>query len=453
MPRLKASSQVTGAGDIITHIQGQKTMYRVNLTSESCTKAISPIDWVKTSLVGIMHQFHSPGITPTEVATPHVEAQRLGVLPILRHFFQRLKVREIIDRHSPKPDSEVSNGECVEAMVMALFLDKEHALSRVRGLLEGYDVEGVFRPGVTASHFHDTRLGECLDDLYDLAPTMYGDIVASAIKEFQLVIKRLNLDATKILLHGDYACFEDYMAHAVTIAFPERGWNPENRWDLKQLLFELVVTEEKIPLLYAMGDGNASETSEYLKIMRRLDTIQADLSKAVLVADCKMCAAATLREAAAQQLRLVTLLPESFGLRQDLIRQASNEAETGEELRLLLTTDEGEEYRGRSFRVPFLVDFVKGDVIETKTVWWRYLIVHSSQKAQLAKESRERGVRDERESLDRDKKKYQAEKLFACEADAKQEGEAWIKRRKLAHHRVTCTPIPGVIRKGCGRRG
>lgn len=30
----------------------------------------------------------------------------------------------------------------------------------------------LFRPGVEAGHFHDTRLGEALDDLSEKAPTL-----------------------------------------------------------------------------------------------------------------------------------------------------------------------------------------------------------------------------------------------------------------------------------------
>lgn len=56
-----------------------------------------------------------------------IEVKKLGALPIIGHFLNRLGVREIIDGHTPKPGSEVTNGECIEALLMAIFLDKEHA--------------------------------------------------------------------------------------------------------------------------------------------------------------------------------------------------------------------------------------------------------------------------------------------------------------------------------------
>jgi hypothetical protein len=153
-------------------------------------------------------------------ASVSVNVRKLGPLPIIRYFLDKLEVRSIIDSYSPKPNAIVSNGECIEALVMSIFLDKEHALSRVSAILSEYDLERLFRPGVSGAHFHDTRLGECLDDLYEYAQTIYGDLVAKAIRVFRLDLRRLSLDASKILLHGDYACDDDYFKHLETVAFP-----------------------------------------------------------------------------------------------------------------------------------------------------------------------------------------------------------------------------------------
>lgn len=238
---------------------------------------------------------------------PTISTLKLGPLPIIRYILDRLRVREIIDAAIPAPEAYVSNGECIEALVMAIFLSQQHALSRVSEVLAGCDLERLFRPGVHASQLHDTRLDEALDELFENAPLMYGTIVGQAIKEFHVRIGRMNMDITKILLHGEYVGAEDLREKFPEIAMPERGWNPEGNWDLKQLLFNLMVTEEKIPLLYSLGDGNASETNEYLAMMKRLNTIQADVHKAVLTIDSKGCDAKTLWEAREQKLRLVTL--------------------------------------------------------------------------------------------------------------------------------------------------
>lgn len=389
-----------------------------------------------------------------EEAAPQVyaETHRLGPLPIIRHFLDRLEVRKFVDELSPKPDSAVTNGECVEALVMSIFLDKEHALSRVRSVLSGYDLPSVFRPDMSVVHFHDTRLGECLDDLYIHAPTIYGDIVAKAIREFHVTIRRLNLDISKLLLHGEYHCDEDYLDHADSIVFPERGYNPEGRWDLKQLLLQLLVSEECIPLLYRHGNGNASETHEYLELLKKLDTIQADISKAVLLADCKMCSAVTLLEAAEQQLRLVTLVPESFSLQGELIEMASREDDLPV-LRVSGTPGEDDwvEYRGKSYRIHLLIDVKSGGTRRTKDTWWRYLVVFSSAKAKQAQEKRKEEKQDERKSLEVDLARYSKEQLFACQADAEKEAKGWIKKKKLRYHQVAVQKVEEKVKRGRGK--
>ena len=381
-----------------------------------------------------------------------VETKRLGPLPIIRHFLDRLEVRSLIDSLCPKPGATVSNGECIEALVMSIFLDKQHALSRVAGLLEGYDLPFLFRSDFDASCLHDTRIGECLDDLYENAQTIYGDIVANAIRVFHIKSRRLNLDISKLLLHGEYDCPNDYVDHAETIAFPARGYNPEGRWDLRQLLFQLLVDEECIPLLYRLGDGNAAETNEYLALLKRLDTIQADVSKALLAVDCKMCAASTLMEAAEQQLRLVTLVPESFSLQRDLIASASQE-----DLPVLLqVTEKGtgkvSEYRGTSYRVPLLIDVEADGVRHTKNTLWRYLVVYSSEKARLAQEQRDSDREEERARLEKETSRYSDDKLFACRADAETDAQAWIKNQKLRFHRIIWEIVQDKVKQGRGKK-
>ena len=394
---------------------------------------------------GHMSQILPGKQSPSQVREPSLSTKKLGSLPIIRHFLNRLKVREIIDVAAPKPGALVSNGECIEALVMAIFIDQRHALCRVSEVLSGYDLEQLFRSGVNSGHFHDTRLGESLDELCEGAQTIYGDIVGQAIREFQLRIRHMNMDITKVLLHGEYQVPEEFQEKFPEIAIPERGWNPHGRWDLKQLLFNLIVTEDKIPLSYSLADGNACETTEYLHMMRRLDTIQADVSKAVLKIDSKGCDAKTLIEAAKQQLRLVTLVPENYGIQKDLRKVACQK-----EMNLLFTTDEGDQYYGLSVERPMLIDFVRKKEVPIDRMW-RYEVVYSSGKAARAHETRQQNIADERERLEKSLIKFSAKKVFACCQDAEQEADAQIKELKPEYHKINRSVQQGVVVRGRGR--
>ena len=126
-----------------------------------------------------------------------------------------------------------------------------------------------------------------------------------------------------------------------------------------------MVNGEQFPLLYSVADGNVSETDEYRKIMTRLHTIQGDLRKSVLISDSKMCAASTLIEAAQQDLRLVTMVPDSFAIRKELIETTIRDH--AGDLPVLLECG-GEHYWGRSYRLPILVDLQNGGTVETEQV-------------------------------------------------------------------------------------
>jgi len=392
-----------------------------------------------------MSQITSENQHPTKSVIPLLSTKKLGSLPIIRLFLNRLKVREIIDAAAPKPGALVSNGDCIEALIMAVFIDQQHALSRVSEVLSGYDLEQLFRPGVNATLFHDTRLGEALDDLCEKAPSIYGDIVGQGIREFQLRIRQMNMDITRVLLHGEYQVAEDFRERHSDIAIPEHGWNPHERWDLKQLLFNLIVTEDKLPLMYSLGDGNACETTEYLHMMERLDTIQADVSKAVLKIDSKGCDAKTLMEAAKQKLRLVTLVPETYSLQERLREFASQR-----EMKHLFTTEDGDQYYGLSIERPMLIDFVRKREIPINKMW-RYLVVFSSDKAARAAETRECEISEEREKLGKVVTKFSQKKLFACRQDAEQEANAMIKGLRAKHHKITWKAQSGIVIRGRGR--
>jgi transposase len=411
-----------------------------------CTFGRSRVYFGKSEAGGVAMAIGFPSSDPHQALSEvKVVNRRLGCLPIVKHFLDQLKVREFVDNRCPRGGQIVSHGECVEALVMAMFLDT-HALSRVGDRLANYDLESIFGRPILPPMLHDMRLGECLDAIYDQAPTIHGDMVAHAVPTFSLDVRTLNCDGTKILLHGQYDCFEDYVAHCETIAIPERGWNPEGRKDLKQLQSFLVVNRDHFPLLYSWADGANGETKEYLKLMKRLDTIGADVKKSLFVADCKICAAENLIEAENQGMRLVTLIPQSFSIRKELVAYAGKQ----EELPLLLKTKGGEEYRGISIVRPRLIDPTTGEERDTPSRGWRYLVIHSSLLAEQAKERRVAKVEDERATLERKARQFE-KKVYACKTDANKVADSWRQECKSIYHSITWELMEGAVRHGRGR--
>jgi transposase len=254
-----------------------------------------------------------------------MSSEILGVLPLIKHFTDRIRLVEAIDRIIPKKKApgDVTHGECVLIMLICL-LDGDHRLVHIEKKLLDLDLTALLgRSGVEARAFNDTRLGTALDALYGNTTRIYGDILASTIKEFGLRAKRFHVDTTTIVLRGLYEVLEVLPSLREPPPIPARGFSKDHRPDLLQLMHGMVVTEEGIPTLGRFENGNSSDAKLFRDYMAELPEV-SDLfktSKPVLIGDSKLCTIETIDEAAQLGVDLVTLFPETFSLAKAVDRQ------------------------------------------------------------------------------------------------------------------------------------
>jgi len=363
-------------------------------------------------------------------SAPVVQTAELGPLPIVMHYLRTLGVREIVDRVvPPHPLHEVTHGEVIEALLCAIFLGT-HTLAHVEETLARYDLPDLFRhPGLSSHQFNDTRIGVTLDALYGKTEGLFAEIVIRGIQACQVHIHRIHTDSTTLKLHGLYdTILEVEKSFIKPPPLPAYGKSKDHRPDLKQLLFSLSVSDEGIPLYGRVTDGNTSDVTEFRLHLEKLATMLEDLRDIILVADCKLCTDPTLALAHSLGFNLVTLVPENYTLRGQLVAAASQEAE----LPLLMTTAEGEEYRGKSYKIPFSVEMPNG---EEEMVLWRFAVFHSSQLEKQRRESRLREMIKERKALEKSLAKAQIVP-YACEADALKVASAFTVEAKAKHHTI-----------------
>lgn len=376
---------------------------------------------------------------------PEVQIVELGPLPIVMKYLREMKVRDIIDQAVPRHSLHVvTHGEVVEALLCAIFLGT-HTLSHVAETLARYDLPTLFNhPGLTSAQFNDTRIGETLDALYGKTEKLFADVVFQGIHAFHLSIKRIHTDSTTLKLYGSYDNGEQFLIKPPPIA--AFGKSKDHRPDLKQLLFSQSVSDEGIPIFGRVADGNTSDVTEFRLHLEKLALMLDDLREIILVADCKLCTDPTLALAHSLGFNLVTLVPDNYALRGQLIVAASQETE----LPLLLTTPDGEEYRGKSFKIPFSVEMPDGT---EETVWWRYLVVHSTQLEQQRRKARLREADKERKALGKTLAKAQTVP-YACEADAQKVASAISVEAKAKHHTLqfTVEAREVILRGQRGRR-
>ncbi len=206
--------------------------------------------------------------------------KRLGSLPVIARFCERLDIAGIIDRACPIRDvAIVTHGRVIETMI-ANRLTSPQPLLHVQDWAAEWAVEEVF--GVEASTLNDDRIGRALDAIAPALDGIVGSIGARAITGFGIDVARLHWDMTSISLFGDYDTVE------VGFAEPSYGHPKDRRVDLKQIQTGLAVTGDGgIPILHRAFDGRAGEVNQVVAAMDSLRSMCAERSF-LLVGDSKL---------------------------------------------------------------------------------------------------------------------------------------------------------------------
>jgi Domain of unknown function (DUF4277) len=120
--------------------------------------------------------------------------KRLGALPVLREYLERLHLKERVDALAPVREvAHLTNGEVVVALV-ANRLTAPRPLYNIVEWAETWAVEETF--GVRPADLNDDRLGRCLDDLAAVHDRLRGEVTVQAIAAFGLETKALRWDLT-----------------------------------------------------------------------------------------------------------------------------------------------------------------------------------------------------------------------------------------------------------------
>ena len=368
-------------------------------------------------------------------ATPTPESadvKRLDHLPLVGAMLRELAVHETLDALMPPHErNAVTVGECVEALVLTI-LTGEHALSRVAETLASYDLEVIFQRPIDAAHFHDNRLGRALDALWATGlDRIYGAVISQAIHRYALELARLHTDATSLKVYGAYERDDDAEGPLVTF-----GYSRDHRPDLKQLLFGLTVTADGVPVWGHLTDGNCSDSTEHRFHITQLRQHLPDLGEPLLVADSKFFAGETIALAAVHRFRFVTLVPQTVGLRQEVIDSPELSALPWLWEQPGRRTGQIERSHGASVVRPYRwKTTTAGEVHEVPL---RLLVVESTQLAKAKAPRLAAAQPVERATLATLQQPWQR-RPCACEADAHQAATLCLRELDLHSHHLTFT--------------
>ena len=390
-----------------------------------------------------------------EAADKTLRSYTVGAAPILNHLLERMKLREILQRHLPPEDgrTKVPTATGLLLLIRNVLISRE-PIYGVSDWAAGYapDLLGLSEQQLAA--LNDDCLGRCLSRLFAcLGSELILDVVRHAVAEFRLSLDELHNDSTSISFFGKYphAAKEGTRrgrpTHAITW-----GFSKDHRPDLKQLLYILTVTEDGgVPVYFTTASGNVSDDQTHADTWDLLCQLVGH-PNFLYVADCKLASLANLDHVARRGGRFVTVLP---GTRR----------EDGEFRRRL-----GESPPPTAWR--HLYDVMgrtlddQEEVVDRLSVWaaeqstaegYRLLWYHSTRKAELDRLTRvertERALLDLaglRERLEgprpRLRDRAQVEQAVA-EILAAREVQPWVTVRvadeELAHYRQATPGRPG----------
>jgi transposase len=221
---------------------------------------------------------------------------RVGVLPILNRFIERMGLEEELIAALKNPGYT----DALLALVKNILVERNalYAVGEWAALYDG----GLVAQGKIG----DDKLERALDRLFaaDRA-TLQTRIVLAVMNGFDLKMEQIHNDTTSVMVRGAY---DGQNAKAVQL---KRGHSKERRPDLKQLVYSLCVTSDgAVPVHFKAYDGNQTDDGIHLETWNRLRTLLQH-PRFIYVADCKLCTEKNLRAIDSERGFFVTVVPKT----------------------------------------------------------------------------------------------------------------------------------------------
>jgi transposase len=251
----------------------------------------------------------------------------LGAIPLLLPLFERLGLRQIVNRHLEPSSAEHDPGLVVLLLCLNRLL-APRPLVHVETWLADTVLPEVFK--LEASEFNDDRLARTLDALAPHLEAIWQELIVQAIIAFDLDLSKVCYDITSISFTGDYE-------EASLVRY---GYSRDHRPDLKQVELALDVTiEGGVPIDYRVLAGNVADRTTPIDNLTRLRGLLARLpevdpsrprAKPLFISDRAMLTPEGMFEYEQHQMRF--LGPSALGEAGEKLLSAVEESELREHL-------------------------------------------------------------------------------------------------------------------------
>lgn len=241
-------------------------------------------------------------------ATMRFETQRVGALPFLVAYLEKMNLAKVIDKHVPW-EGDIALGTIVEVMVCNRLLNpkaqyKIGQWAKRAGACDYYDV--------TQEQLNDDRLGRALERIAKHAFTVQSQLILHLVKSFKLNVSNIHYDISNVELYGAYerqlnehAAKQSQLESDAASAdeanpedpdqddldnrgvLPMYGRTKSGRKNVKQVQFGINVARDgAVPIDLLPLDGNEAEVKTHIENLDRLRRM-LPTTKLVYAADTK----------------------------------------------------------------------------------------------------------------------------------------------------------------------
>jgi transposase len=238
--------------------------------------------------------------------------ERLGPLPLINHFIDRIGLEDLLARHLPSDARcAVPHARALGVLLRSLVVERE-PIYRQQETVHGFAC-GMF--GIDAQemgHLCDDRLGRALDHLFDAdRAALLTDVVLAVGRHFDVRFDELHNDSTSISFCGNYRGASGRKIRGRSAPAITYGHSKAHRPDLKQLLFILTVSADgHIPVAFRCADGNTSDSRTHIETWKALRAV-AGRADFLYVADSKLCSRENMDTIDRAGGRLITVMPRN----------------------------------------------------------------------------------------------------------------------------------------------
>ncbi len=336
-----------------------------------------------------------------------LKSAQIDALPVVNTYIQECNLLGIFDQFVPAgPREKVSPATVLLFLLRNIILSSfplyklpEWGRDYIPALLgmtsEGLDV------------LNDDRIGRCLDDFF-LADrsTITTMIALQIIKQYQVKTDSCHNDSTTVTFQGAYHQKKPkFNKNPVALL---HGFNKDHHPDLKQLIFNLVVSADgSVPIHYKLYDGNVTDDQTHRETW---DALRSLIGKPdfIYVADSKLCTTDNMVYIDGHSGKFITVLPQTRKEYQEFVRWVQEHPVCGQALW----------YRNASGRNGRTTDHYRGyeDSHSLTKEGYRIIWIHSAQK----------------QKLDAEKRKGQIQKVQYCLREVSAKLNKYSLKKKMA---------------------